>query len=1136
MRSIAQLAALIIALPIAGHLASAQAGETPQLLLDETFTDGELAGGADQLDASWFRGGGASPSIIDDTAGLGAGNALQYLGTGNFSRVTAAFDAPIPLVNAGDKITVELRLRMTRFSEANEGGIRFGLHHDNGAPITSENVGESWSGLTAGWDGYYFRGGVGSLAGMRIFKDLPGASGGAMGGSADITLGNGTGWALGDTDEHAVRIEVLRTSNGQNLLRFFIDQEMKQEISTATAGGEMSEYTNFTIGTGGTEVDLVVDDVVISISVEDSGPLESIDLEARLLDWTPAGVEGGIPTYTNVIDFLDAGGDPSGRTNSSPLLNEILSGLREDTVITFPAGVYRFDRRIIIDKARSPTMPGVIFRGAGTRETKLLFMEPNAVSEGLFELDGQITVPNIPIEGGLTRGSTSVTLEKMTGVTVGRWLWIRQDNDPDAMATIRTIPDYAASIDNQSGWAKRTVGQIVKVAAVDGNIVTLDRPLHLDFTWPNPTASVIRPLSGVGFEDFTIENGLDTPSRSNFGFENVANCWIRNVHSLMAMRNHVRAWGSANLTICDSYFNDAYRHDGGGHGYGTLLNAATTHCLVENNIFRNLRHSMIWKEGANGNVFAYNYSTDGNQSDTPIAKDISGHGHYAFGNLIEGNIVQFIQAADYWGPIGPNNMFLRNRTTHERILIEDGTKDQSIIGNELVSPTSPFVVVDNTSTGAFVHGNNEGGRIQWRSDEGQVVADTYYYAEEPAFWNIDDPWPAIGPEFEAGANTIPAKFRWENGNMEEFAAPVPEIESQPASIAVNGGGAASFGVQALVLGPASYQWRKDGVNLADGGHISGATSATLSLSGVSNDDSGIYTLVITSERGSTTSSDALLSLWSSDSGQLSNLSTRGQVLSGNNILIAGFVIAGADPKTVLIRGIGPSLGQFVGTEKALADSILSVFSGSTEILSNDDWWSQSDPQAVANLADQLGAFPISTDTRDAALSGELSAGAYSVHLAGKDGTGIGLVELYDGSASNNSRLMNISTRGRVGTGDSVMVPGIVVTDNSRSLLIRGVGPELAASFGFSSGDVLPDPVITLTNQDGDEVATNDDWSLSPDAGMISLVAQQVGAFPLTEGSPDAVLLIEVPPGVYTALISDASGGEGIAIVEVYAAP
>ncbi len=151
--------------------------------------------------------------------------------------------------------------------------------------------------------------------------------------------------------------------------------------------------------------------------------------------------------------------------------------------------------------------------------------------------------------------------------------------------------------------------------------------------------------------------------------------------------------------------------------------------------------------------------------------------------------------------------------------------------------------------------------------------------------------------------------------------------------------------------------------------------------------------------------------------------------------------------------------------------------------------------------------------------------------------GIGLVELYDGSAEvEPCRLVNLSTRGRVGTGNALLVPGIAVTNHTQDLLIRGVGPELAESYGFSAENVLPDPILVLLNQSGETVARNDDWGSHPDAEAMMEMAESVGAFPLTAGSKDAALWLPLNPGIYTAQVSDATGGEGVAIVEVYAVP
>lgn len=1026
-----------------GLAVGAQSVDAAQVVT-ESFTDGSLIGGGDANAVDWYAGSAATLAIIDDSSGLQGGNALQILSTGGFSRTTAGFPSTVSITGDDNLLIWSMKLRMTRFSAANTGGIRFGLHHHNGSPVNAATVGNGWTTNTEGWDGYYFRGGIGGDVGMRIFRDLNNAGNSAMGGSGDVTVGNGTAWTLNDTTTHTARIEVERQSNGQNTLRFYWDGTLQQETTTATVGGALSGFTNMTIGSGSPEVDLLVDDITVTTTIAD-GETTPIDLAARLIDWTRAGVEGGIPTYANIINFDTAGGDNTGLIDNSPLLQSLIDDLTTDSVIKLGAGTYRFDSQINFQSTSSRSLPGVVIRGDGTASTRVLFREFQAADAGLFDVAGFDSGSAINITGGLTKGSTSITLASTSGLTTGDWLWIRQDNDPVAMATTRDIPDFESTIDNNNGWARRVVGQVVKIAAVVSGGVTIAQPLHLDLTWPNPTAQKLGTVAGVGFEDFTLDNGLGSAGRFNFDFSRAVNCWILNVHSLMAVRSHIAISGSANITVRDSYFNDAYRHDGGGHGYGAQVLDTATHCLIENNVFRNLRHAMIWKEGANGNVYAYNYSTDGKQDGSPVAKDISGHGHYASANLIEGNIAQFIHASDYWGAIGPNNTFLRNRTTEERILIEDGTKDQNVIGNELVSTTAPFVVVDGTSTGAYVHGNNEGGNLQWRSGEIQTVVSSYFYSATPRFWNISDPWPSMGPERTPGAFTIPAKNRWDTNQMQLFAT-----------------GAAT--------------------------------------------------------------------------GRLSNLSTRGQVLSGDDILIAGFVVGGTADQTLLLRGAGPALDAFLDPDTVLDDPELTVYRGSEVIFSNDDWSAQSNPAHVASVTATVGGFALAAGSADAALVAPFAPGAYSMHLSGKAGSGIALAEIYDADGGADAQLLNISTRGRVGSGATVMVPGIVVTESNRKLLIRGIGPELETSFGFAPGTTLPDPVLTLTNSTGQVLATNDNWgdeAASVVAEMVS-VASEVGAFALTNGGGDAVLLVTLPPGVYTAQVTDANTGEGIAIVEVYA--
>ncbi len=174
--------------------------------------------------------------------------------------------------------------------------------------------------------------------------------------------------------------------------------------------------------------------------------------------------------------------------------------------------------------------------------------------------------------------------------------------------------------------------------------------------------------------------------------------------------------------------------------------------------------------------------------------------------------------------------------------------------------------------------------------------------------------------------------------------------------------------------------------------------------------------------------------------QALNISTRMRVETGNNVLIGGFIITGTAPKTVAVRGIGPSLVP-LGIPDALADPTLELRDSTGALVRQNDNWQDDQSQAS-----QLTALGLALQhPNESGIVASLVPSAYTAILAGNNGgTGVGLVEIYDTNAGANSQLANISTRGFVQTGNNVMIGGFILGGaNNTHVVVRGIGPSLA---------------------------------------------------------------------------------------------
>jgi hypothetical protein len=254
-----------------------------------------------------------------------------------------------------------------------------------------------------------------------------------------------------------------------------------------------------------------------------------------------------------------------------------------------------------------------------------------------------------------------------------------------------------------------------------------------------------------------------------------------------------------------------------------------------------------------------------------------------------------------------------------------------------------------------------------------------------------------------------------------------------------------------------------------------------------------------------------------------NISTRGEVLGGDNNLIAGFIITGTEPKRVVLRAIGPSLST-TGVSGALADPVLRLFNASRlEIASNDNW--QSDPGA--SEIQNAGLGPIMPS--ESALVQSLAPGSYTLMVSSNDtSTGIGLVEAYDIGQGVNSTLANISTRGSVGAHDEVLIGGFILGGNgSAKVVIRAMGPSLA-NFGVTAA--LADPTLTVYDRNGSAVATNDNWQEDANAGVIQ-------SYNLSPSKiKESATYLELAPNNYTAIVRGVAGATGTGLVEIYNIP
>ena len=309
----------------------------------------------------------------------------------------------------------------------------------------------------------------------------------------------------------------------------------------------------------------------------------------RAVDWTIAGLKDTTTFGLQLINVEDVGFIGDGLTPNDNALSMAIANTTADGIIfEFPAGDFLFNSSIVL-----PAF--TILRGAGPENTSISSdIGGNGHS---IVIHGSLATDQSTLTQDAFKDDNNIFVEDASAFNSGDWVRIIQ-SDVDLIL---------------SNWALGTVGQILEIQSVVNNDIIFTSPLRTNMELArNAFIQKVLPVENVGIECLKIKrlDNTDPLQTSNVHFQYAANCWVNGVESDKCNFAHIDAESSTKLHIANSYFHHAFGYGSGGRAYGVMLHFTSGECLVENTIFEHLRHSMIVQAGANGNVFAYNYSFD----------------------------------------------------------------------------------------------------------------------------------------------------------------------------------------------------------------------------------------------------------------------------------------------------------------------------------------------------------------------------------------------------------------------------------------------------------------------------------------------------------------------------------------------
>jgi hypothetical protein len=533
----------------------------------------------------------------------------------------------------------------------------------------------------------------------------------------------------------------------------------------------------------------------------------------RRIDWTLAGIPGGIPVRTRICATVDAAyGD--GAADATAAIQGALDACPPGQVVLLPAGTYLTTDTIHLRTDKT-------LRGSGPERTTVRYV--GAATRSVLDMRGSVywqiygVKTTFAIPGRVARGDRRLVLSSADGISVGDVLLIDQRND-GVLVDADGSEGTCTYCSREEGMRAR--GQYAEVAGIDGNTVTLDIPLFFDLDPRlSPEAVLVRAESVVrraGAEDLSL---TQAEAINNFIVEmdGAQHCWLSNVDVSRIMRRGVWLVESLQNDIRGSVFRDAIAGYGRDFGYGVLVDGQSTANLVEDNLCDAVDGGGVMTAGgAIGNVLAYNYLPD-IRFDDPwwlIGGPSINHSPHPSMNLWEGNVGPQISGDFIHGSSSHNTVFrchsngwkeaaatannnavdLQYKNTYLTVmgcvLGTPGRSDTYEVAwpapapNELKSIWrlgygGPDGIGDPRVRATLLrHGNWDSVTRTTVWDPAiaeRVLPASLYLSERPDWWG-DLAWPPIGPDLEPMVGKIPAQLRYE-------AIVGPSLTPSPTAVA-----------------------------------------------------------------------------------------------------------------------------------------------------------------------------------------------------------------------------------------------------------------------------------------------------------------------------------------------------------------